>query len=270
MRASFSLHSRTISYLDTGAGSTSPAGGHVLVLLHAFPLNASMWAPQLEAVPPGWRFLAPDLAGFGGTDDRPGEPSMDDYAADVVALLDHLGLSEVAVGGLSMGGYAAFAVLRLGPERVRALILADTRTQADTEEGRQGRLAMLSRIDEAGVQAVADDMIPKLLSGRTRRERPGVERQVRALIEANRPQGVRAAVRRLMNRPDSTPLVRRLEMPVLVVNGEEDAVTPVATAREMHAMIAGSSLVVIPGAGHLSNMEQPDSFNQALASFLAS
>ncbi|MFB3853502.1 MAG: alpha/beta fold hydrolase [Vicinamibacterales bacterium] len=269
MKASFSLDSRTISYLDTGAATTSPPGSRVLVLLHAFPLSARMWAPQMEAVPPGWRFLAPDLAGLGETDDRAGEPSMDDYAADVVAILDHLHIADVVLGGLSMGGYAALAVLRLAPERVRALVLADTRPQADTDEGRRSRRAMLARVDEGGVAALAEDMIPMLLSARMRAEKPDVERQVRRLIRGNRPEGIRAAVRRIMSRPDSTTLVRGLEMPVLILNGEEDTVTPVAAAREMQAMIAGSSLVVIPGAGHLSNMEQPDLFNGALAAFLA-
>ncbi|RPJ85242.1 MAG: alpha/beta fold hydrolase [Acidobacteria bacterium] len=270
MRARFSLGSRSISYLDTGAGTAVPTGDRVLVLLHAFPLAATMWLPQMEAVPAGWRFVAPDLAGFGESEDLPGEPSIDDYAVDFVALVDHLRLAEVAVAGLSMGGYAAFAVLRRAPERVRALVLADTRPQADTEEGRAARLAMLARIRGGGVAAVAEDMIPRLLSAATRAEMPSVEREVRALIEANRADGVRAGVRRIMGRPDSTALVRGLEMPVLVINGEEDAVTPVAAVREMHGMIAGSSLVIIPGAGHLSNLERPDTFNSALASFLAS
>lgn len=268
MREKLRVEERTLSYLDNGQGEVGRAAG-VLVFLHAFPLTAGMWQPQFDEAPPGWRYVAPDLAGFGGSEDRSGKPSIDDYAADVVTLLDHLGANRVVVCGLSMGGYVAFGVLRHASRRVKALVLAGTRADADTAEARTRRAAMMARLREGGVRAVAGEMMPQLVGDTTRRERPEIERTIRGLIEANGPEGIEAAVRRMMDRPDSTPLLSGLEMPVLFVAGEEDRLTPVDIARGMHARVPGSTLATIPSAGHLSNIERPDLFNDALAAFLA-
>lgn len=254
-------------YLQAGAGES-------LVLLHAFPLSADQWAPQLDAPPPGWRLLAPDLRGFRGPGalDRSGPPpaslTIDDYAADIVALLDRLGIDRAVVGGLSMGGYVAFGLLRLAPERVRGLVLADTRPQADSEEARGRRRQMLERLERAGVSAVADDLAPSLLGRTTMRERPGVVARVRALIEANPVETVAAAIHALMTRPDSTALLSRIPVPTLVVVGEEDTLTPPDVAEAMCRAIPTAALTVIPRAGHLANLEQPEAFSAALAGFL--
>ncbi len=267
MRKKLRVEERTLSYMDSGEGEAR--GARVLVFLHAFPLAAGMWQPQFDKVPPGWRYVAPDLAGFGESEDRSGKPTIDDYAADVITLLDHLGTPDFVVCGLSMGGYVAFGVLRHASRRVRALVLAGTRADADTAEARTRRAAMIARLREGGVRAVADEMMPQLVGDTTRRERPETEHTVRSLIEANGPEGIEAAVRRMMDRPDSTPLLSGLEMPVLFVAGEEDNLTPVDIAHGMHAKVPGSALVTIPAAGHLSNIERPDLFNDALAAFLA-
>jgi pimeloyl-ACP methyl ester carboxylesterase len=240
------------------------------VLLHAFPLTAEMWRPQLDAVPLGWRIVAPDLAGLGHSDDREPVTSLDDYAQDLVALLDHLGVSSAAIGGLSMGGYTTLAVYRLAPERFAGILLADTRADADTPQGRLGRQTLLARLDAGGAPAVADDMLPKLLGATTRRTNPDLETAVRGLILANRPSGIGNAIRRMMARPDSTPLVADIGCPVFVLVGAEDALTSPAVARDLHGRIAGSTLAVIVGAGHLSSLEQPGAFNQALLQFLES
>jgi pimeloyl-ACP methyl ester carboxylesterase len=240
----------------------------VLVLLHAFPLNARMWEGQLALADSGWRVIAPQLRGF---DDGAGDPpaeSVDDYAGDVIDLLDALQIKQAVVGGLSMGGYVAFALLRLAARYVQGLVLADTRSQADTPEGVAGRMRLLKLLQEQGPSAVADEMIPKLLGETTRRTNPTVVDTVRSLALASQAAAVAGAIRALMTRPDSTPLLSTIHVPTLIVVGDEDTLTPPAASEEMHRAIAGSHLVRIPNAGHLSNLEQPDSFNAALAAFL--
>ena len=289
MAEQFRVHDRIVTYLDSApwpsgvAQHVAPAGlaegaqgalsPNALVLIHAFPMNADMWEAQLDGVPDGWRYVAPDLRGFGRSD--PGQPngagsvSMDDYARDILALLDHLHVDRAVVAGLSMGGYAAFALLRLAPQRVRGLVLANTRAEADGEDARNAREAMVDLLDRDGVSAVAEQMLPRLMGETTRVERAGVQDRVRAIANANSAGGVRDAIRRMMARPDSSPLLRDITCPTLVIASDEDTVTPLPGARKMTQAIPGATLTVIPRAGHLSNMEQPGDFNAAVRRFLA-
>jgi len=254
---------RPVRYLEAGAGWP-------VLLIHGFPLHASMWRPQLERAPPGWRYIAPDLRGFGprAANAAPAD-SVDDHAADLIALLDALEIDRAAIGGLSMGGYVTFALYRHAPERFSAMILADTRATPDTDAGKEARQATARLLRERGVGAVVDQLLPKLL-GRTSRAARELEDPVRALALENGPDGIAAAVRALMNRPDSTADLPRIGRPALILAGEEDEITPVGDAEEMHRQIARSQLVVIPAAGHLSNLESPSVFSRALANFLAS
>jgi 3-oxoadipate enol-lactonase len=259
------LGERRFQWLEAGDAS-SP---NILVWLHAFPVSSAMWTAQLEAVPAGWRMIAPDLAGFGGTTDHDGPPSIDDFAVDIERLLRSLDAGPIVLGGLSMGGYAAFAFHRRAPNRLRALILADTRSAADTPAVRQARQTMLELLDRHGAAGVADDMLPKLLGATSHRSRAGLESHVRALIEANSVEGLRRAIIRLRDRPDATPQLRQIHVPVLVIAGEEDAVTPVDDARALSTGVRDARLAILPEAGHLSNIENPDSFNAVLRPWLA-
>jgi 3-oxoadipate enol-lactonase len=239
-----------------------------LVLLHAFPLNARMWEPQLALAAHGWRVIAPHLRSFAGGVDDPPASTVDEYAGDVIDLLDTLHVEDAVIGGLSMGGYVAFAILRREPRYVRGLVLADTRSQADTPDGAAGRARMLQLLEEKGPPAVVDEMVPKLLGASTLASRPELADRVRALALSNPAKAFAGAIRALMTRPDSTPLLGTIHCPTLVVVGEEDTLTPLLLSEEMHRAVVGSELVVLPGAGHLSSLEQPDAFNSALAAFL--
>lgn len=248
----------TIAWLEAGAGWP-------LVLLHAFPLTAEMWRPQLERVPDDWRFIAPELS---SAVPAAGARSMDDYARDIAALLDALLIDTAVVGGLSMGGYVTFALFRQAPMLFSGMILADTRPQADSAQAREARAVMRDQLARDGVSAVADQMIPRLLAGRTVREQPDVVRRVRDMIESIPPGAVDAALHAMMTRPDSTPDLARISCATLVMVGGEDDLTPPGEADGMHRAIDRSVLVTLPGAGHLSNLDQPEAFSRALADFL--
>ena len=247
-----------MTWLEAGAGWP-------LVLLHAFPLTAEMWRPQLERVPPDWRFIAPELS---SALPAAGARTIDDYAADTGALLDALRIDNAVIGGLSMGGYVAFALFRRSPALFSGMILADTRPQADTAQAREARAAMRDRLAREGVGAIADQMLPRLLTAQTLAERPELVAQVRAMIASNSARAVDAALEAMMTRPDSSGDLARIACATLITVGSEDAVTPPSDADAMQHAIARSVLVTIPGAGHLSNVEQPDAFSRALSDFL--
>jgi pimeloyl-ACP methyl ester carboxylesterase len=265
------LLARSVRYLESGGGRRA------LVLLHAFPLSADQWLPQLHHVPPTWRFVAPDLRGFRGAgpafEDAPdvtfGGVSMDDYAADVLALMNHLDIDRAVIGGLSMGGYVAFALLRRAPERVAGLVLANTRATADSAEGRAGRDAMRELVEREGAAGIARAMLPKLIGATASREQPDLMEAVRQMIEANSTRAIAAAIDALKARPDSTPQLASIACPAIVIGGEHDAIVPPAESRVLAAAIPGATSVVLPRVGHLSNLEDPAGFNAALARALA-
>ena len=256
-----------LRYLEASPRAEIRSRG-TLILLHAFPLNARMWEGQLALAATGWRVIAPQLRGFDGGARDPSAASVDDYAGDVIDLLDAQHIKQAVVCGLSMGGYVAFALLRLAARYVQGLVLADTRSQADTLEGVAGRTRLLQVVRDKGPSAVADEMIPKLLGETTRSTKPAVVELVRALAVANSADAIAGAIRALMTRPDSTPILSAIHLPTLVVVGDEDVVTPPSASEDMHRAIAGAEMVRIPQAGHLSNLEQPELFNAALAAFL--
>ena len=261
------IGTRTIAYLDSAPGDTTL---RAYVLLHAFPIGANLWEPQIRSIPRGWRLITPDLRGFGGSTelDSVGALSMSDYADDLVDLLDELGIARLVVGGASMGGYATLAFFQAAADRVEGLVLANTRAGADSPEARANRRNMLALLDREGPSGVAREMMPKLLGKTTRETNPEAEATVRRLIKQQSPVAIRAAIHRMMHRPDSTPLLAQVTVPTLVVTGDEDELIPIDESRAIAAAVRGATLVVIPHAGHLSNLEQPAAFNDALTAFL--
>lgn len=265
----------TIGDLRTTWDEDGPAvADDVLVLLHGFPHSRAFWAPQLGAAPgalaarlPGWRIVAPDLRGFGDTDAR-GPYSMDRYADDVAALLDHLGVARAAVAGLSMGGYVALALWRRHRARVRALVLADTRAGADAPAARERRRELVTVAREAGSAAVAESQLDGALGATSRRDRPEVVAGLRALMAAAPAEGIVGALEAMMDRPDSTSTLATIDVPTLVIVGAEDVLTRPAEARALRDGIPGARLVEIDGAGHVASWERPEPFGAAVAGFL--
>jgi pimeloyl-ACP methyl ester carboxylesterase len=248
-------------------------GRGALLFLHAFPLNARMWEPQLAAFAArGWHAIAPHLRGFGEGSDPVSDPvavsAIDDYAGDVIDLLDALHIPDAVVVGLSLGGYVALAMMRLAPRYLHGLVLADTRADADTPEGAANRDRMAQLARERGVAAITDELIPKLIGATTRRDHPAVEATVRSLAAENSVSSIVGALHALKTRPDSTPVLASIHVPALIVVGEEDAITPPAVAEGLRKAIAGSTLSILPRVGHLSSLENADAFNAALAQFL--
>jgi 3-oxoadipate enol-lactonase len=227
-----------------------------------------MWDPQFPLAQGSWRIIVPELRGFGDGAGDPPTTSVDDYAADTIDLLDALHVETAVVCGLSMGGYIAFSMFRHAPTYFRAMVLADTKSQGDSPEAVAGRKSMQQLVRDKGQVAVADALLPKLVGDTTRRSRPAVIEQLRGQIVGNSVESIAGALAALMTRPDSTPMLGTIRCPVQILVGDEDAITPAPLSEQMHRDIASSELVVIEGAGHMSNMEQPQRFNEALARFL--
>jgi 3-oxoadipate enol-lactonase len=243
-------------------------GGTPVVMLHGFPFNRSMWREQAEALRDTHRVITPDLRGHGESEVAPGAATMEEVAKDVASLLDELNVEGASVAGLSMGGYVALAFYRLFPERVRSLVLADTRAQGDTDEARRTREETAGRALKEGMGTIADAMLPKLLAPATHEHKPEVVARVREMILSTKPEGAAAALRGMAVRSNQTELLTEIRVPVLILVGSEDAITPPADSRLMQSRIEGSRLEMIEGAGHVSNLERPEQFNRALLTFL--
>jgi pimeloyl-ACP methyl ester carboxylesterase len=253
------------AYIETGPRDAPD----VVVLLHAFPVGMHMW--EAQTVPARWRAIAPALPGFDGTAPPPAASTeIDDYARAVLSLVEALNVKSFVLGGVSMGGYVVFGVLRRAESRCRAVALVDSRAAADSEPARRAREAMLALVQERGPSAVADDMVPKLLGETTHASRPEVLVRVRRLIEAQSTEGIAAAILRLRDRPDSTPVLSAIRVPTLIVTGAEDILIPPDESAAMCASVPGATLVTLPRAGHLPSLEDPPGFDRVLAQFLGS
>ena len=250
-----------LEYTDEGAGTP-------IVLLHAFPLNRTMWEPQITPFSAGLRTIAIDLRGHGGSGHGPTPYTLEELATDIKSLLDHLNIQEAIFVGLSMGGYILMAFYRLYPDRVKALVLADTRAQADTPDGRAGRLGMIRTAETQGTNAIADIMMPRLLSAHTMKTDPELVRKVRRMILHNPVETIVADLRAMAERPDSVSLLINIARPTLLLVGELDQATPPSDARLMAERIPNAQLAILPGAAHLSNLEVPEAFNQSVLSFV--
>ncbi|MFC7548781.1 alpha/beta fold hydrolase [Plantactinospora sp. GCM10030261] len=259
---SATINGITIAYEDTG-------DGRPLVLVHGHPFDRSMWRPQIERFgAAGYRVIAPDLRGYGASGVVPGKTPLTTFATDLAGLLDHLGVTGIVLGGLSMGGQIVMEFQRLFPERVRGLLLADTTDAADTEQGRQLRVETADRVLRDGMAAYADELLPRMLAADTIANRPEVAAHVLAMMRGTPAAGAAAALRGRAERPDYADVLAGVAVPAVVVGGTEDGYTTVDEMRAMTGRIPGASLTVIHGAGHMPNLERPEEFNRAVAALL--
>jgi YbgC/YbaW family acyl-CoA thioester hydrolase len=243
--------------------------GPAVLFIHGYPFDHTIWTHQVAALE-GWCRIAPDLRGMGQSDAPDLGYNMETYASDLVELLDLLGARDAVLVGLSMGGYIAFEFLRRWRQRVRALVLLDTRAEADTPEARSGREAATATAREQGAEAIAEAMLPKVLGASSMAGAPALVERVRAMMAATPVAGIVGALGAMRDRPDSTSLLPELEgLPTLVIVGDEDEVTPPAQAKAMVDAIPGANLVVIRSAGHLAPLERPVETTDAILAFLA-
>lgn len=254
------INNFNLEYTDTGIGRP-------IVLIHGYPFNRSLWTEQVVVLSTSFRVIAPDLRGFGDSDAVPGTATMNVMAQDVVMLLSHLAIARASICGLSMGGYVALALYKQLPSRVRALVLADTRAQADTEEAKPARFQQAEKALSEGMASIADAMLPKLLTPETVSKRPEVVKHVRDMMLRTKPEGAAAALRGMAERDDQTDMLAKISVPTLIIVGADDAITPVVDSETMHRAIPNSRLVVLENAGHVSNLERTEQFNDALLEF---
>ena len=241
--------------------------GEPVLFVHGFPLSSRLWEPMIEPLSPEHSLIMPDLRGMGGSGVTP-TASMERYAADLAGVLDAIGEKRpVTLVGMSMGGYVAFEFFRRYRGKVKALVLVDTRAGNDTPEAAKGRRETAKKVLDEGSVVVANAMTPKLF-GKAAPE-PLVE-SWRGIMSATSPVGVAAALVAMADRPDSTTTLAKIDVPTLIIVGEEDAITPPAEARTMHAAVVGSKLEVIAGAGHMTPVEKPVEFARILGEFLKS
>jgi pimeloyl-ACP methyl ester carboxylesterase len=243
--------------------------GTPILLLHGHPLDAAMWLPQLQTHFPGRRLIAPDLRNFGTTTSPTPAADFAAYARDTLALADALDLPRFIVAGLSMGGQIAMEIAALAPHRLLGLILADTYAPLDNAQKKSGRLALADRIAAEGIHGYAAEALSKLLSASTLTQNPQLASNVLQMMHRQPASGAATALRVRANHRDYIPILSAIDIPTLIIVGSEDQFTPVADAVLMHQAIRNSTLVVLEGAGHMSNMEQPEAFNRAMQNLLS-
>ncbi len=243
---------------------------HHLLLIHGFPHDSTLWERQVVPLGEEANVIAPDLRGFGAGNDQyvPEVMSMTEYAHDLKQLLDQKFVERAVICGISMGGYVALSFLDLFPERVKALILCNTKATGDDEEAKRKRYEVAEKAFKPGMPLITRELLPKLISQEASKNDPEVVRLLEYMMLKQRPDAVAAAARGMAKRPDRTELLKKMDLPTLIITGDEDAIMDLSTSEQMHENIKGSELEVIQGAGHLSNIEKPERFNEVVLNFL--
>jgi pimeloyl-ACP methyl ester carboxylesterase len=260
------FNNSTVCYDERGS-EQAPA----VIFIHAFPLSHQMWKSQLQAASSNYRAIAYDVRGIGGSSLGTATPSMELFTNDLFHLMDALQVKTATLVGLSMGGYIALRAKEKSPDRISAMVLADTRTEPDSPEGREKRFATCKNLEAGGASAF-QEFVERFLTGavdkNTPTEQPVVMEKLRTIILANPIAGICAALRAMADRTDTSAALTHHPLPTLFLVGEGDTITPVENSREMQKKHGNAELHILPKAGHLSNCENPEAFNHHLLSFL--
>ncbi len=259
-----SLNGTSLHVEDAGDPRGSP-----VVFVHGFPFSGAMWQPQVAAVSPRYRAVTYDLRGMGRSAVGDGQYTIEGHVDDLIALLDHLGSTSPVIVGLSMGGYVTLRAVERHPDRFRALVLCDTRSEADDDPGKLKRAAGVAGVKRDGSAAFAAAFVPAVFAPASLTANPEAVSLIRDTIAATPPLAIAGQLLAMAGRTDTTPSLGRIAAPTLILCGELDAVTPPALSQAMHERIPGSRLEIVPDAGHLSNLENPGYFNGCLLDFLA-
>jgi len=260
---SISINNLSVSYNDHG-----PDDAPAIIFIHGFPLNKSMWDLQVEAVKENYRVIAYDIRGHGNSDPGMDEFFIELFVNDLLRLMEKLGIEKSILCGLSLGGYIALNAVLKYPDRFDGLILNDTQCIADTPEIKENRCIAIIRIKEKGVQQYADESIKKLFSPGSFTKKKNVIAAVKEMIISTPKQSLSNTLHALAERKETCTQLQEINIPVLIMVGKEDKITPIAAAQQMHEKIANSKLEIIQEAGHLSNLENPTAFNTHLVKFL--
>jgi len=254
-----------IAYETAGKGTP-------IVLIHGHPFDHTMWYPQVEAFSPNYKVITPDLRGYGKSSlPATRATRFEDYATDILLLLDHLKIDSFHLGGLSMGGQIIMEIFRQAPDRIKTLIFADTFAGLDTPEAKQKRYEDAARLEKDGMDAYADEVIYKMIKPAHVSSMPSVADHVIKMMKATSPVAAATAMRARSERIDYlTETLPKIDIPTLVIVGRDDEFTPVAKAKELKENLQNCKLVIIEDAGHMPNLEQPYQFNKAVLGFLES
>jgi 3-oxoadipate enol-lactonase len=259
----FTSHGAKLDYTEYG-----PAGKIPVVFIHGFPFNQAMWKPQVDALQSGFHLITYDHRGHGKSDSGDGQFMLEHLVDDLIGLLDHLKLQKAVLCGLSMGGYVALRAVERNPERVQGLVLCDTRSEADPNEGKLKRAAAIRVVKEKGLPAFVEGFMPLVFTQKSLESKLPAADAIRKAMLAQNPLGVCGTLLALASRTDTTTALPRIHVPTLILVGDQDPITPPAASESMHKAIPGSELHIIPGSSHLSNLENPEAVNGHLQTFL--
>lgn len=257
------LNKCTINYTERGLPQGTP-----VVFVHGFPFDHTMWEPQMKALPNHFRAITYDVRGHGGSDVGDGQYTIEFFVDDLIALLDHLVIEKTILCGLSMGGYIALRAYERHPMRFKALVLCDTKSEADTNEGKIKRSATLKTVKTDGVGVFADEFVKAIFDPETFQTHPEIVDSIKRTIRSTSPIGISGAALALATRTDTTGVLSKIQVPTLILVGEHDKLTPPSASEAMQRQIAGSELQMIRHAGHMSNLENAPEFNKHLIDFL--
>jgi 3-oxoadipate enol-lactonase len=253
-----------IAYQDEGDRAGTP-----IVLIHGFPFNRKMWAGQVGPLSKICRVISYDVRGHGQSDVGDANYSLESFVDDLFGIMEHLKLRRTIVCGLSMGGYIALRAVERHPEKFRALILCDTKSSSDSDEARKKRALSAESVKKNGVSSFADEFVRSVLCEKSLATKPELVESVKSMIRGNSALGIAGTLHAIAGRTDTTPALPKMSLRTLILVGDQDKPTPPADAEMMAKNMPDARMYLIPGAGHLSNLENPDVFNEKLLTFAA-